>query len=478
MSTNVLKWFRPASTAPDGDRARAEWWRDRLITRLDERIPHLKLLDDYYRGKHAMEFASPQFAQTFGELFKDLSDNWMEIVVQSSLERLSVVGFRFGGPGPDMAAADDAAWEIWQRNHMDAEHVAAMETAIKLGVAYAFVGAENGKAVINIDHPADAITEPWPTRPRVVRYGLRRWVEETGRAVVVLADADRTWRWEQARGDRLDLVGVEDNALGVVPMVPILNNPRDVRHDDGRRERVGVSDIEQLLGLNDAIDKLVMDMLVASEYAAFRQRYVTGMDIPVDPETGERLVTEWKSAISRLWIAEDKDTRFGEFTATDLDNYVKGVGMLLQHLSAQSRTPPHYLIGQIVNASGDALKAAETGLVAKVTRKQMSFGDDWEDVMRLAFLVEDDQERAQDWSAETIWADCESRSQAEVTDSLLKLKAIGVPLEVVLEKGGYTPQEIQRIKQMQAEDALRTVMDRLGGPNDQGDPTLGLIEAA
>jgi hypothetical protein len=37
-----------------------------------------------------------------------------------------------------------------------------------------------------------------------------------------------------------------------------------------------------MVPLQDGVNKLITDMLVASEFAAFRQRWVTGIEIPRD----------------------------------------------------------------------------------------------------------------------------------------------------------------------------------------------------
>jgi hypothetical protein len=61
--------------------------------------------------------------------------------------------------------------------------------------------------------------------------------------------------------------------------------------------------------------------------------------------------------VSRVWATETEGAKFGEFDVTPLGNYVEASEALIRHIAAQTRTPPHYLMGQIVNASGDALKA-------------------------------------------------------------------------------------------------------------------------
>jgi hypothetical protein len=198
-------------------------------------------------------------------------------------------------------------------------------------------------------------------------------------------------------------------------------------------------------------------MLVGSEYQAYPQRVLLGVDQPKDA-TGKPIPLEGldrKAVESRLWMFPGKDAKAFEFSAADLDNFRKAIDGLVRDLTAQTRTPPHYVAGQIVNASGDALKAAETGLVSKVRDKMVYFGEAHEEAMRLAFLAKDKNDpRAQATDAETIWKDPESRSQAEVVDAAVKLASIGVPQEALWERIGASPQEIDRWKALAEEEAL------------------------
>jgi hypothetical protein len=226
----------------------------------------------------------------------------------------------------------------------------------------------------------------------------------------------------------------------VVPVIPLYNNPTML--GDGR------SDLMPAIPLQDAINKEVADMLVASEFAAFQQRVITGLEVASDkdPATGENVPNksmEQKAAVNRIWALENADAKVFSLPASDLGNYVKAIELLLQHLAAQTRTPPHYLLGQIVNVSGDALKAAETGLVAKVKRKQIDFSDSWEEAMRLALKLKGGSQPAKPMNAEAIWRDPEYRSEGEQVDAALKLRALGVPLEALWERTGASPQQVK-----------------------------------
>ena len=126
--------------------------------------------------------------------------------------------------------------------------------------------------------------------------------------------------------------------------------------------------------------------------------------------------------------------------------------MFVGHIASQSRTPPHYMDPAADRLSGESIKSAETGLVAKVQRKMRHFGESHEEVMRLAFLAEGDDRAASAFAMETIWRDPEIRTESEHVDALLKQQAFGVPNEVLQEKAGYSPIEVARNKKIQAEE--------------------------
>jgi len=429
-----------------------EQLRDALLEALAARQSKLARYDAYYRGEHKLLFATIKFRETFGLLFQSFSDNWCDLVVDASAERLRVDGFRFGG---DDAQADTDAWRLWQANALDAESELAHTEAIKLGCAYALVGPDDGgEPTIQLESPANAIVLVDPAQGRKRLAGLRDWVDEWGvEHCVLYTPSDVVW-WTRD-GERkawTEDVGSGRNPLGVVPLVPLPNMPT-------LRDRQGRSDIERVVAVQDAINKLCADMIVASEFAAFQQRWVTGVDIPRypegDPNAGQPLpsfTSQFLAGAGTMFADEHESARFGTFPVSDLGNYVRAIEMFIQHVAAQTRTPPHYLLGAMGSfPSGESLKATETGLVAKVRRKQLSFGEGWEEAIRLAFAVAGDEARASSSELETIWMNPESRSTAEVTDAAVKMATIGIPRPALWEYIGATPAQIERWEAMGAE---------------------------
>lgn len=427
-------------------------WLSLLERRLDARRPAIELADRYYRGDHKLAFATTKFREAFGNLFGAFADNWTQLVVDASVERLAVEGFRFGRD----SSADDEAWSLWQANGLDAESELAHTESVKLGRSYVLVDPTNTDVPrITVEHPAQTVVAHAAGDRRRRVAALKRWVDDDGflYANVYLPDLLAKYRSSEPASSSGRVAWREydrgRNPLGVVPVIELPNNPSMLGG--------GQSDVLPVIPLQDAANKLVSDLLVASEYAAFPQRVLTGVEVPTDDVGNPVAGADLRAALSRVWTFEDPDVKWGEFSVADLGNYVRAVEMLVQHVAAQTRTPPHYLLGQSgAFPSGESLKSTETGLVAKVRRKQRFLGEGWEESVRLGFLAMGDARRAQATDAETLWRDPESRTTGEQVDAAVKELSLGVPQEAIWARRlGASPQEVARWKALQVEETAR-----------------------
>jgi hypothetical protein len=123
----------------------------------------------------------------------------------------------------------------------------------------------------------------------------------------------------------------------------------------------------------------------------------------------------------------------------------------VQHLAAITRTPPHYLLGAMVNISGDALAAAETGLTSKVTERSAEFGESWETVYQLAGMV---QGKTVPDDCEVLWADPQFRTLMEMAAANVQLVTAGVPWRTRMSLLPFTPSQIDRMSSERAADAM------------------------
>lgn len=431
----------------------------------------------YYDGDHRLAFASEKFLEAFGGLFGAFADNWCGIVVDAVEERLGVQGFRVGSN----PKADDDAHRIWQANELDLQSQMAYTDGLVGGAFYATVW-QRGEAgsvdettpEITVEPASSAIVLTHPKQPLRRTAGLRLWMDEEGYEHAELFLPDRVYLFRsrtQRTGVILDPLRVQwthetypdlvkdldesssmANPLGAVPMVPFVNRPRLTR---SRRVGWAVhSELTPVIPLNDAANKLLADMLIASEFAAYPQRHVTGWEPDEDEETDAIIQPDFTSGPGRTWWTENENARFGAFPTVSIDQFVTAIEMIVQHVASISSTPPHYLRASADRLSGESLKSAETGLVAKVRRKATVWGAGWEEVMRLAGKVAEIPTLAEAESMETIWRDPETRTESEHVDAVVKKQALNVPDEQLWEEVGYTPEQIARFPAMRARSDL------------------------
>lgn len=457
------------------DSGTPEWWLRTLHARLIARRPHVELCRDYYDGRHRLAFASQKFAETFGGLFGAFSDNWCGLVVDASVERLRVQGFRVG----EEPQGDREAQEIWQRNNADSESQLAFTEAHVAGECIATAWFDKDKKAEITWEPADcAVVAVDPKNRRNRLAGARFWVDEWGYEHAELFLPDKVYLWKsktERKGSSIinasrvhwvadsSIAGsVSDgtmstmpNPLRVVPMIPLTNNPRLWRATEDCT--VG-SEIQPIIPMQDAVNKLIADLLVASEAGALPLRYATGYEPRIDTETNEVIPPPWAKDGAKWAVTKDPSGKFGSLPAADLGNFVKAVDTFVQHIASISRTPPHYLNASADRLSGESIKSAETGLVSKVRGKQRTWDDPLEELMRLAGKIEGIDHLANATRSETIWEDPESRTESEHIDALNKKKDLGVPLAQLWEEAPYSPEQIARFPAMQAQASLNDLI--------------------
>src|SRR5690606_9225349 len=119
-------------------------------------------------------------------------------------------------------------------------------------------------------------------------------------------------------------------------------------------------------------------------------------------------------------------------------------------LAAVPQTPAHEMLGQMANLSAEALAAARASQTAKTDERKHTFGETWEQWLRLAAHMAGDAESANDFEAQIRWKDTEIRSLSQAADALGKLaQMLSVPVELLWEKiPGFTQQDVETAKEL------------------------------
>lgn len=426
---------------PVEDRGRE--WATQLSREINVRAPLIWLLREYFDGIHPVRFATEAWRETFGEEFGPLVESWCRIVIEAATERMNVQGFRLSGPEPDRDA-----WRDWQRNRMAIDADIAHTDMLVTGYSYLMVwpGAD-GNTEITVEDPLHTIVETDPANRRRRLAGMKRWRQRDGTWAAFVFTPDHWWQLQSssAGGGDWGLVAHDAHRLERVPIIPLVNCP-DVY---GR----GYSDLQPMLPLQDAVNKLGSDEMIASEFAAYRQRVLLGVEVPTDPETGEAQ-HDLVGGINRWMAIEDADAKIQELSANDLSNYHGSIEQKVQHISALTRTPPHYLLGKVVNIAADALRAAETGLVKRTQRRCKFAGEGHVEAQHIARMLRKQPPSDDGWEDEVIWGDPETASESARVDALVKMKTLGIPDVILWERWGMSPQEIARATKLRQEQAV------------------------
>ena len=454
-----------------------EWWVVRLYKRLMER----KRWVDYYSRYYIGQFDYPWLPQEIEEEFKSIMEmtrsNYMGLVVDAMVERMNLVGFRRADTKD--GSADKDIWNIWQYNNLDTYHDQGLLEAAIGGCFYYHVAMNKDDSSLPyawIEHPAQVIVEHTPgTNRRDTKAGIKAWVDDWtgGTFVNLFLDDGRVYKFF-AKNPKDALIG--DNGISTereltelskqwerytpssevwaaktgiegVPLIESPNNPRLLT--GGRSELIDVTVIQ------DRISKTIADRLVTQDYGAFPQRLISGWPeedesgTPQDPiETGRK----------RILTTDVAEARADQFDAAPLDPYSAAKREDVKDIASRTRTPAHYLLGEMANVNSETLKASETGLVAKCKQRMSGHNEPAEAFARKALLAAGKKVDPKD-KIEVIWDDPESRTQAEKTDALIKMKqAADLPRIVVWEKWGATPTEIERwtkLREKEQEEALQ-----------------------
>jgi hypothetical protein len=414
----------------------------RLLKIRDGEQRRLERIQRYMCGNHDSVYVPAGARAEYRWLIERAKVNILPLVVTVVAQNMYVDGYRPAG-----SDANAAPWNVWQANRMDARQHGIHRSVLTYGAAYAVVMPGKPVPVITPFSPrrmtalyADPVNDEWPI------FAVEDRLENTakGRRRVVRVYDDQARYTFAGNVDGSQLAPDTDqwlmrHDLGVCPVVRYINT-EDLDGDGV------VGEVEPLIDSQDQLNMTTFNLLMAQQYAAFRQRWVTGMAPPLDGAGNP--IEPFRSRVDGLFVAEDADTRFGEFGQTDLKGYLDSRESTVRHIATLSQVPPYHLLGQMVNLSAEALAAARDGLDRKTDERESLCGEGHEQTLRLAGLAAGDKTAWEDTAAQVVWRDTSARSLAQTVDALGKLVTmLGVPPQELWEKiPGVTQTDVERWK--------------------------------
>ena len=381
----------------------------------------------YYDGDQPIVFASTKLAEIFKSSVK-FTENWCSVVVDSVKERIELDSFEV----PEAASKD--LDDIWTRNLLDLESDDLHEAALVTGEAYLVVQQSEDGVDMFYNDPRLCHVFYESDNPRKKRMAAKMWAGDDDKYHLTLYYSDRFEKYiSQADAENvtdaanfvLQEDGIVPNESAIIPVFHYILSKRVIK-----------GDLNDVIPLQNAINKLLTDMMVVGDYGSFPQRYIIS-----NAEVGKL-----KNSPNEIWAIPSGDgagqgTSVGQFQPADLSNYLHSINQLAGDISRITRIPKHYFYSEGGDPSGEALIAMEAPLNRKVQDRIERFEPVWKEAMSYALHLSghevDVQEITVRWErVETI----QPRTQAEIRS--LGVQA-GIPLITLLKDEGWSETEIE-----------------------------------
>jgi hypothetical protein len=455
---------------------RTDVWRDD-VERWGRRVDlYRRYMDGDHRANLTREMKA--LLRISGDELDQFNNNYCELIVATMADRLSVQAVI---PQPGDEAAQAWADELLRLSRLDALQMEVHESAVLDGDTFVMVDYDVENERVRFTHePAwdgeTGVILVYDRMGRKIEVAIKAWYEAGYDNVRVnLYYPDRIEKYRgSASGGGLMPVSDEPPEVwlpGVVPFVHFKNRSRKSLKV-GNREH-GVSEIDNIIPLQDALNRTLVSMVMVSELSAFQIKVAKGFSPPKQLTPGMWVEITRKSADGKQSLPLQKDDVVDAFVLeqAQLVPFIQQAEDLRRQIGEVSRTPLASTAGSD-SSSGEALKQREIGLLSKIKKAQTVFGNAWEDAMALAVLVQNAYgttaaPTVESWSAR--WVDAQIRNATEqINNALLVRDIVGEDevLNLIAPIFDYTDDKLQQLSEArESASRQRTIELTRGLPN-------------
>ena len=364
-------------------------------------------------------------------------------------------------------ALDEAISKIWRDNEMDIEAPEVHQKMLTFGDAYLFVGLcgdedEEDRVDLFFNSPLNVRIIYDDENPRKKKLAIKKWEvgSKTNRKIrlnlyypegtykfISKGNTDRSGAsdFQVYTDDSTDEMGFVENESGEIPFFHF----RTAR-PYGRPEH------KKAYGSQDALTKLIKNMMSTSDFAAFPQRWAlqetgTTTDDDLDWDGGDGgdvadeknpvdLQSQLISGPGRIWPLRNMKA-VGQFNSADVEQFLKPINTFTGLMAATTATPVSYFLvtigSQSTPVSGESQRKGESPFLSKVNARQLSAEATWQDAldygMRLLDLEAEVRVR---------WAPSQVVSGESGWKAVQEQQKAGVPVRQTLLEAGYTEAEV------------------------------------
>lgn len=429
---------------------------DLAVQTLLVKSPLYKRLWDYYEGRQPLVYSYDRMRDIFKNLNARFTQNWCAVVIDAVQERIQLQ--RITIADDDAKTKELAKLLTSSQLILESEdvHLAALVT----GESYVIVwpDEETGQPEAYYNDPCNVHLFYMADKPRQKRFAVKWWIGDDNYRYLTLYYPDRLEYYRSVNQVRKYSGGLyslnevrnaksfkeheasEQNPYGEIP---VFHFRRDQRATQG--------ELQNIIEPQDAVNKLLADMMIAAEFGAFPQRWAIS----------QADTSKLKNAPNIIWEipagdGEGQPTSVGQFDAAPLDNYLKAIDKWTTAIAIISRTPKHYFFGQGGDPSGESLIAQEAPLNHKAQKYIDRFIATWSEVARFMAMISS-MGVVEDDALTPIYD--KPQTVQPYTQALIRKESVaaGIPLMWQMQQEGYTEQELADLQAAQDEQQQKQI---------------------
>lgn len=396
--------------------------------------------------------------------FDRFNDNYMDIVIQTMVDRLRVNSFELGSD-----AANQWITEITEQNRYDALQTDEHEATIRDGNSGLLVSWDNDeKRIVWTHEPAwdgtNGVLFLHDPRGRMM-LGIKVWQEKMGGITRInLYYADHIERYVSLNNGGLQPYEDDEGPSNQ----PFLLNGQPIGcplvHFPNRGttwNNFGMSEIENAIPLQNALNRTMTSMVMTAELTGFGIRKAIGFQPPAALVPGDWLIISGSGPLT-----PDQVVDVGMLEQAQITPFIQQAQWLTAEIGKITRTPAPEFMGAD-NASGESLKQREIGLIGKCKRFQVKIGNRWEDAVKLSARVQAafGPTPPAFESVAAQWDDVELRNDKEVREAAITLNDMGYEEEALRQLAplfGWDESKIQDLLAEKRATQTRSFEDMAG----------------
>jgi Phage portal protein, SPP1 Gp6-like len=449
----------------------------------------IQLAREYHKGIQTVYLTDrlKEFLDMHSEVAFRL--NVCKTIVSAVNDELTVIGFDSSEPDAEGGKKQAFwAWEVWRANRMDAKQTDVHEAALRDSESFVvvswdaekkrplftfhqrFIDVENGgdgQGICMVYENGDVTQSPIGA----IKYwtetlNLDGAIKSRQRKTVYFPDRVERYYYDYGWKPYLEADAEGNTKVWPTPWVDADGNPLGLPvvhfYNDGYQ-----SETSDAIPMQDAINKLFIDVLAAGDVSAFRILVALGWF----PTTDGKDVASDGSNLLKVKPGMIIGTTKAGATLASIDGQDMGPMMdsLIQTIliTAQiTSTPASRFIATKQVAGAETLKEQDRALRKKAGRRRVLFGNAWEDVMSMARKLANLYGNAlldEDIQFDALWEHTET-----LEDLQAERDALGVPMEFLWMKR-YSPNEVAAIKATDEYQAKLALMQAgIGSANTGG----------